>query len=77
MRVDNTSKSRWELLLLRLWKHHAITLFFMLSGIFIIMLLTASVQMVHLAISSQPECVQHQKVAGEAATEYLAAKSSC
>ncbi len=37
----------------------------------------ANVHLVYVAVTTQPDCVAHQKTAGTAAGVYRAAKSAC
>jgi len=63
--------------LLSFWKNHALIVFLLITGFLFMLLLTASVRMVTIAVSSQPECVQHRKANEKGESNYLAAKSSC
>lgn len=43
----------------------------------VLLLVLANAHLVYVAVTSQPECVEHAKSAGEAPGTYRAAKPSC
>jgi len=77
MNSEPQTKFKRPYSLLAIWKNHALIIFLLIISLLFMLLLTASVRMVIIAVNSQPECVQHRKANEKSDSNYLAAKSSC
>lgn len=59
----------------RHWKPRV--LIAVLVGVGVLLFAGANVHLIHVAVSSQPDCVPHLKAAGAAPGTFRAAKSAC
>ena len=49
----------------------------LLAGTGLLVLVGANSHLVYVALTSQPDCVEHRRAAGGASSQFRAAKSSC